>query len=342
MALVLGLFFSSVNIWSQVEQPAINPTIVDENLRRLSVDDGLATYEACRILAHAPSKKVVRELFKIIEKSTSDSRKPQAPTIHARVPPSFVSAIMAVSRMIGDPPMTHLALKPSPEDRKKWLDWWAANKQFYEGDSDLPAPSPTSLRSRPVNDRVATELRRHTAEAEIPSQPLPHPKENNASLEKPITATEEGRQPQMAIGKPVPESLFAPVTTPHVRDLRRKILKPVREIKAWSDMIEQGDAMDEISKLRTAEAAGVLAELLFSETSEYFKVEVIDGNRQSSFSFQVMLFLHIMLENTPAPKNGGFYDQEDIPIWQGWWRINKDKLVFRDLEKPVPPLPQVK
>jgi hypothetical protein len=67
---------------------------------------------------------------------------------------------MAVSRIVGDPPMTHMALQPTLEDRDEWLRWWNENHQLYDSDDLVPSPSTGSLRFKPVNERVALELQR--------------------------------------------------------------------------------------------------------------------------------------------------------------------------------------
>lgn len=133
-----------------------------------------------------------------------------------------------------------------------------------------------------------------------------------------------------------PEVVFVVPTDPKIQELRLSVLKPIREIKNWSDVMAQGDAMAELEKLRTPEAADVLAELLFADKASFYKVERINGKRQSSFSYQVMTYLYKMLRNSPEPLNGELYGDEDIPNWRTWWTLNHDKLSIRDLKEPVP------
>lgn len=133
-----------------------------------------------------------------------------------------------------------------------------------------------------------------------------------------------------------PEFVFVVPADPKLQKLRLSLLKPVREIKDWSDVMAQGDAMAELEKLRTPEAAAVLAELLFADKVSFYKIERINGKRQSSFSYQVMRYLYKMLRNSPEPLNGELYGDDDIPIWRTWWTLNHHKLSIRDSKEPVP------
>jgi hypothetical protein len=133
-----------------------------------------------------------------------------------------------------------------------------------------------------------------------------------------------------------PEVVFVVPADPKLQELRLSVLKPVREIKDWSDVMAQGDAMAELEKLRKPEAAAVLAELLFAEKASFYKIERINGKRQSSFSYQVMTYLYKMLRNSPEPLNGELYGDDDIPIWRTWWALNHNKLSIRNIQDPVP------
>jgi hypothetical protein len=155
-----------------------------------------------------------------------------------------------------------------------------------------------------------------------PAIPIIRPQQSQPAL------TDESEQPKVP-------PVFVPATTPRIIELRRDVLLPVREIKQWSDVMRQGDAMSELSKLHTAEAAGVLAELIFSNRPEYFKVEWINGKKQSSMSFMAMHYLYRMIENTPQPVDGAVYGVADLSNWQDWWKQNHDHLMFRDPKKPI-------
>jgi hypothetical protein len=139
-------------------------------------------------------------------------------------------------------------------------------------------------------------------------------------------------EPKVVAEKPI----FAPPVTPRIQELRKDVVRPVREMKDDADMVRMGDAMGELSRMRNIEATNVLAELLFANKQEYFSIRYINGVRHSSFSYQVMLELYCTLEGTPEPLDGAVHHDADLPIFQDWWLKNKDHLVFRDPKKPVP------
>ena len=161
-----------------------------------------------------------------------------------------------------------------------------------------------------------------------------------SGTQQPATTHQQSLQKfQNTLPTPSKIELFVPITTPRIAELRSEILKPLSEIKDWSNATNQSDAMGEIAKIRTPEAASVLAELLFAKKEEFFKVETINGEKQFSFSFECMHYLYTMLEGVPLPVEGDLYLDKDVLIWQKWWLQNKDRLVFRDVKKvaPFPP-----
>jgi hypothetical protein len=129
--------------------------------------------------------------------------------------------------------------------------------------------------------------------------------------------------------------VFLSPKTPRVLELRNQIMIPVQKMQE-ADMVVMGDAMSELAKMRSQEATNVLAELLFADKQTYFKSYYIKGLWHSSFSYQVMGYLYRLLESTPEPLNGAIYQDEDLVVFQDWWLKNKDHLVFRDPNKPVP------
>jgi hypothetical protein len=129
-----------------------------------------------------------------------------------------------------------------------------------------------------------------------------------------------------------PVSRFTIPTDPKLARLRSQLMKPWKDVDTESKAFVQQSAMSDLSRMRTREAAFVLAELLFADPKEYYTIEFINGVEAKSVSYSVMIYLEKMLENSPPPLDGHNFADADLPVWQEWWNSNKDKLIFREVK----------
>lgn len=129
-----------------------------------------------------------------------------------------------------------------------------------------------------------------------------------------------------------PVSRFTIPTDPKLARLRSQLMKPWKDVDTESKAFVQQSAMSDLSRMRTREAAFVLAELLFADPKEYYTFEYINGVKAKSVSYSVMIYLEKMLENSPPPLDGHNFADADLPVWQEWWNSNKDKLIFREVK----------
>jgi hypothetical protein len=134
---------------------------------------------------------------------------------------------------------------------------------------------------------------------------------------------------------PLPPRFNLP-TDPKLLSLRKLLLQPWREVQTEGDAARQQTAMADLYRLRTPEAANLLAELLFADKATYYDIDYVNGQEEMTVSYSVMIYLYKMLENAPMPVDGQIFGDADLPVWQAWWHANHDKLVFRDPKKPLP------